>query len=34
MKVGDLKQSVIKACIEVQALMTDFIYQFLMTVVD
>ena len=23
MKVGDLKQSVIKACIEVQALMTD-----------
>ena len=32
MKVGDLKQSVIKACIEVQDLMTDFIYQFLMTV--
>ena len=32
MKVGDLKQSVIKACIEVQTLMTDFIDQFLMRV--
>ena len=32
MKVGDLKQSVIKACIEVQDLMTDFIYQIRITV--